>query len=34
MWIIMRFQRQYCDNFYNYQTIVNKYDNSCIIRQL
>lgn len=30
----MRFQRQYCDNFYNYQTIINKYNNSYIIRQL
>ena len=30
----MCFKRQYCDNFYNYQTIANKYDNSYIIRQL
>ena len=30
----MRFQRQYCDNSYNCQTIINKYNNSYIIRQL
>ena len=30
----MRFERQYCDNSYNYQTIANEYDNSYIIRQL
>lgn len=30
----MCFKKQYCDNFYNYQTITNKYNNSYIIRQL
>lgn len=30
----MYFKKQYCDNFDNYQTITNKYDNSYIIRQL
>lgn len=30
----MHFQRQYGDNFNNYQTITNKNVNSYIIRQL
>ena len=34
MQITMCFKRHYCDNFHNYQTITNKYDNSYIIRQL
>ena len=34
MQITMCFKKQYCDNFYNYQTITNKYNNSYIIRQL
>ena len=34
MQITMCFKKQYCDNFNNYQTITNKYNNSYIIRQL